>query len=169
MFKPGDLVTFTDNLTLFDANTCLFTFKGELVKNPYGKPGRQWVVMVVIPPRVYANADALYLLCPIAEGPEEHDGEPSLELPEGTFGLIDHDTYFQRGVATVAPEASMRPWFIATKAKSRQSVHSLAGQPEWPAMEKAFWKLWGKAVEYPVKSWNKLLEDRTKLKPPKKK
>ncbi len=162
MFKPGDLATFTNLHTLFDGNTCLFTFKGNLVEDPYDKPGRQWVVMAEIPKGVYGNAESLYLLCPIAAGPTRHDGEASLELPEGTFGLIEHDTYFQRGAATVAPIASLRPWLIATKAKqkSKQPIHSIAAQPEWRQMDKAFWRLWSKAVEFPVKRWNKLAQDR---------
>lgn len=167
MFKPGDLVTFTDNLTLFDANNCLVTFKGNLVKDPYDKSGRIWVVMAQVPKGAYGNVEMLYFLCPIAEGPEEHDGERGIELPEGTFGLIDHDTYFQRGAATVAPDASLRSWLIPTKVKSKQTTHSIAAQPEWPAMEKSFWNLWSKAAQSPVVRWNKLLEDRAKPKPPK--
>jgi hypothetical protein len=104
------------------------------------------------------------LLCPIAAGPTDHEGEASIELPEGTFGLIDHDTFFQRAAATVAPESSLRPWLVLTKAKSKQGVHCIAGQPEWPAMDKAFWNLWGKAAENPVKRWNKLVAERAKSK-----
>jgi hypothetical protein len=166
VFKPGDLVTFTDNLTLFDGNTCLVASTGKLVKDPYDKPGRQWVVMREIAAGVYENAELLYLLCPIAEGPAEHEGEKSLELPEGTFGLIEHDTFFQRGAATVAPQSSLRPWLIMTKAKpkTKQGVHCISGQPEWQKLEQAFWKLWSKAAEFPVKRWNKLVTERKKTK-----
>jgi hypothetical protein len=162
VFQSGDLVTFTDHLTLFDANSCLVTYRGNLVKDPYDKPGRQWVVMAAIPASAYANTEVLFLLCPIAEGPVEHDGEAGIELPEGTFGLINHDTWFQRAAATVAPVGALRPWRVKSKAKARQGMHSLAGQPEWPDMEKAFWKLWSKAVESPVKRWNKLVALRAK-------
>lgn len=166
VYKPGDLVTFKDHHTLFDGNTCLVTFKGRIVKDPYDKPGRQWVVMALIPKGVYGNTGPLFLLCPIAEGPSQHDGEKSLELPDGTFGLIDHDTFFQRAAATVAPESSLRPWFVATKAKQKPkpTVHSIAGQPEWSKMDQAFWKLWSTATEFAVKRWNRLVESRSKPK-----
>lgn len=167
MFFVGDLVTFKDHLTLFDGNKCLVTFKGNLVRDPYDKPGRIWIVMTSIPKGVYGNAEELFLLCPIAEGPEEQDGEKGVELPEGTFGLIHHDTYFQRGAATVAPEAGLRPWLIPTKAKSKQPTHSLARQPEWPALFKAFWNLWSKAAQFPVERWNKLAAESKKTKPAK--
>lgn len=167
MFYVGDLVTFIDNLTLFDGNRCLVTFKGNLVKDPYDKPGRIWVVMTPVPKGVYENAEPLFLLCPIAEGPEEQDGEKGIELPDGTFGLIDHDTYFQRGAATVALESSLRPWLISTKAKPKQPTPNLSKQPEWPAMFKAFWNLWSKAVQFPVGRWNKLAADAKKAKPAK--
>lgn len=164
VFKPGDLVTFTDHLALMDGNSCLFTHKGKLVADPYDKAGRQWVVMALVPKNAYGNAEVLSLLCPIAEGPAEHEGEKSIELPEGTFGLIEHDTYFQRGAATVAPESSLRRWRITAKGKAGETVHSIAGQPEWQDLDRAFWKLWSTAVKFPVERWTKLEAERKKVK-----